>query len=61
MLRRPEEIQPAKILLQCQSAPTGKELEQFLTPPVCLPLEVDQCDKEGETRKLNPPATVPTK
>jgi hypothetical protein len=30
MLRRPEEIQPAKILLQCQTAPTAKELEQFL-------------------------------
>jgi len=30
MLRRPEEIQPAKILLQCQTVPTAKELEQFL-------------------------------
>ncbi|MGA2540056.1 MAG: hypothetical protein ABSG78_00695 [Verrucomicrobiota bacterium] len=29
--RRPEEIQPAKILLQCQTAPSAKELEQFLT------------------------------
>ena len=29
-LRRPEEIQPAKVLLQCQTAPTAKELEQFL-------------------------------
>jgi hypothetical protein len=32
ILRRPEEIQPAKIFLQCQTAPTAKELEQFLSP-----------------------------
>ena len=31
LLRRAEEIQPAKILLQCQTAPSAKELEQFLT------------------------------
>ena len=31
ILRRPEEIHPAKILLQCQAAPSAKELEQFLT------------------------------
>jgi len=31
LLRRPEEIHPAKILLQCQTAPSAKELEQFLT------------------------------
>ena len=31
MLRRPEEVQPAKILLRCQTAPSAKELEQFLT------------------------------
>ncbi|HXR07933.1 MAG TPA: hypothetical protein VN765_11425 [Candidatus Acidoferrum sp.] len=28
--RRPVEMPPAKIFLQCQSAPTAKELEQFL-------------------------------
>jgi hypothetical protein len=31
--RRPEEIQPAKVFLQCQTAPTAKELEQFLPKP----------------------------
>jgi hypothetical protein len=31
LLRRPEEIQPAKILLQCQTAPSAQELAQFLT------------------------------
>ncbi len=31
ILRRPEEIHPVKILLQCQTAPSAKELEQFLT------------------------------
>jgi hypothetical protein len=31
ILRRPEEIHPAKILLQSQTAPSAKELEQFLT------------------------------
>jgi len=30
-LRRPEEIHPVKILFQCQTAPSAKELEQFLT------------------------------
>ena len=29
ILRRPEEIQPARILLECQTTPTAKELEQF--------------------------------
>ncbi len=31
LLRRPEEIQPAKILLQCPITPSAQELEQFLT------------------------------
>jgi hypothetical protein len=31
LVRRPEEIHPVKILLQCQTAPSAKELEQFLT------------------------------
>jgi hypothetical protein len=30
MLRRPEDIQPARIFLQCQTAPTQKDLQQFL-------------------------------
>jgi hypothetical protein len=32
--RRPEEIQPAKIFLKCQSTPTAKEVEQFLPRPL---------------------------
>ena len=31
LVRRPEEIQPAKILLRCLTAPSAKELEQVLT------------------------------
>jgi hypothetical protein len=34
MLRSPEEIRPAQILLQCQSGPTEKELLQFLPSPI---------------------------
>jgi len=30
MLRQPDEIQPARILLQCQSAPSEKDLKEFL-------------------------------
>jgi hypothetical protein len=30
MVKKPEEVQPARIFLQCQSAPTLKELAQFL-------------------------------
>lgn len=30
MLRQPAEIQPAQILLQCQSAPSEKEMKEFL-------------------------------
>ncbi|MGD1086106.1 MAG: hypothetical protein ABSA47_15330 [Verrucomicrobiota bacterium] len=52
LVRRPEEIQPAKILLQCQTAPSAKELEQFLTTgfhpdgPVNL--------YEGENARIEP-------
>ena len=34
MLRQREEIRPAQIFLQCQSAPTEKELLQFLPKPI---------------------------
>src|SRR5215467_5412558 len=30
MLRRPDEVQPAQIFLQCQTAPSAKELKEFL-------------------------------
>lgn len=30
MLRRPEEVQPARIFLQCQTAPSVKDLNEFL-------------------------------
>lgn len=30
MLRAPEEVQPARIFLQCQTAPTEKDLQEFL-------------------------------
>ena len=30
MARRPDEVRPAKIFLQCQTAPTAKELVQFV-------------------------------
>ena len=33
-LRRAEEIQPAKIFLQCQTNPTAKDLEHFLPSPI---------------------------
>jgi hypothetical protein len=34
MLRRPDEIQPAQIFLQCQTAPSEKELKEFLPDSV---------------------------
>jgi hypothetical protein len=34
ILRQPEEIRPAQIFLQCQTAPTEKELQQFLPKPI---------------------------
>src|ERR1700722_583006 len=40
MLRRPEEVQPARIFLQCQTAPTERELKQFL-PDAILHAHVD--------------------
>lgn len=34
MLRRPDELQPAEIFLQCQTAPSEKELKEFLPDTV---------------------------
>ncbi len=34
MLRPPEEIRPAQIFLQCQTAPSAKELLEFLPKPI---------------------------
>jgi hypothetical protein len=34
MLRSPEEIRPAQILLQCKTAPSAQELLQFLPKPI---------------------------
>ncbi|MGD0816070.1 MAG: hypothetical protein ABSA83_20960 [Verrucomicrobiota bacterium] len=34
MARRPEEIRPARIFLQCQSAPTEKDMQRFLSDPI---------------------------
>jgi len=44
LVRRPEEIQPARILLQCQTPPSAKELEQFLTNDF-FPLAVKEHDE----------------
>jgi hypothetical protein len=44
ILRRPEEIHPVKILLQCQATPSAKELEQFLTNDF-FPLDVKEQDE----------------
>jgi len=44
LVRRPEEIHPVKILLQCQTAPSAKELEQFLTNDF-FPLDVEAHDE----------------
>jgi hypothetical protein len=35
MLRRPEEVQVARIILQCQTAPTRQELQGFLPDHIC--------------------------
>jgi hypothetical protein len=51
-VRRPEEIQPAKILLQCQTAPSAKELEQFLTNGFHPAGPVDLY--EGENARIEP-------
>ncbi len=44
MLRRPEEVQPARIFLQCQTAPTEKELQEFL-PDSILHADPDLADR----------------
>jgi hypothetical protein len=49
ILRRPEEIHPVKILLQCQTAPSARELEQFLTNDV-FPLAVKERDEPVRTK-----------
>jgi len=54
MLRRPEAIQPAKILLQCQTAPTAKQLEQFL-PEGAL---IEPVGKSAYKVTMQAPATV---
>jgi hypothetical protein len=41
MLRRPEEIRPARIFLQCQTAPTEQDLRQFV-PDTILQAKSDQ-------------------
>jgi hypothetical protein len=46
VLRRPEEIQPAKIFLQCPTAPTAKELEQFLPTSLISEWSMYAGDKE---------------
>jgi hypothetical protein len=53
MLRRPEEVQPARIFLQCQAAPTEKELEEFLPDSILradpgLPERVLKFEPNGE-------------
>ena len=49
-LRRSEEIQPAKILLQCQTAPTPKELEQFLSIFSEWSVPLSESEKEEEAK-----------
>jgi len=53
MLRRPAEVQPARIFLQCQKAPTEKELEEFLPDSILhadpgLPERVLKFEPRGE-------------
>lgn len=52
MLREPNEIQPARIFLQCQTAPSEKELEEFLPDSVIqadagLPERVLKFESDG--------------
>ena len=37
ILRRPEKIRPAQIFLQCQTAPTEKDLQEFLPDSILVP------------------------
>ena len=53
MLRNPDEVQPARIVLQCQSAPSEKEVEKFLPDSVIhattnLPERVLKFESDGE-------------
>ncbi len=53
MLRQPAEIQPAQILLQCQSAPSEKDLNEFLPDSIVhanpgLPDRVLKLESDGD-------------
>lgn len=53
MLRQPDEVQPARIVLQCQTAPSEKELEQFLPDSIVhansdLPDKVLKFEPDGD-------------
>ena len=53
MLRAPNEVQPARIFLKCQSAPSEKELEQFLPDSIVhayanLPERVLKFEPDGD-------------
>ena len=52
MLRKPDEVQPAQIFLRCQTAPSEKELEEFLPDSIIhantgLPERVLKFEPEG--------------
>jgi hypothetical protein len=49
MLRSPEEIRPAQIFLQCQTAPTAEELRQFLPEPIA-----NTADPDSEKIQVEP-------
>lgn len=53
MLRAPDEVQPARIFLQCQAAPSEKELQEFLPDSIVhtydnLPERVLKFEPDGE-------------
>lgn len=53
MLRRPDDIRPAEIFLQCQTSPSEKELEEFLPDSVVqadhgLPYRVLRFESDGD-------------
>jgi hypothetical protein len=50
MLRRPEEIPPAKILLLCQTAPTVGELEQLLPDAFSPEGSVNSAEQEKDVK-----------
>lgn len=51
MLRNPDEVQPARIFLQCQTVPSEKEIEEFLPDSVihatAVPERVLKFDSDG--------------